>query len=284
MEQGFELNKKQPLPREERVEKLYFHMSIGFLLLAPFFFYFLVQREITFQFNAFVFLAAVLGIMPLTFVLEYLCGRVRGDPPGFRPFAHSPSVQHTFPVKKDAQECVQTILDRLKPLGFAVHLIESARRIEFSKPKSTGGYAGFLDHALSGYVRLQPVENGTELWTAVMFGDTIVIDTGEKRHVTELVEYLALQREKVRFLNLPLPLLCGMNLAFASLIADIFVWCAVPGAVPSAFALAAASAAMILLSFLTMIANRKHLIGFRLGFLGLCLAAIPYVALVLGDQ
>ena len=223
------------------------------------------------------FLVPFFGGLVVTVGLETWISRKNGVPSRFWIRHPSLTCRHQFAGPPD--ELVKSLGQRLRAQGFELAASVAPGRIEFAKA-SKQAIHGFLDHAFSGWVTLQATSTGTEVEMGLTMRDIVLVETGEYAKLRALGDTLCGIAAEARYEIVPLILRCGIVLAG---LVPLLLWmsCARNGMTPWFVGASAEAAGLILVSVVVLMANRRHLIGWRLIAPGLVLAAIPWIGIML---
>jgi hypothetical protein len=270
------------MSEQERQSK-YWYISLFFLVLAavagyrlysmgfhPVFFSPLQQ-----QITSVLFFAS----LPLALLFELLLAVLTGHRKTLRLWIEKPSVTGQYPVS--SANCSAAIEHRLVSLKFQISRKfreADSEYIEFKKDKAAQSYT-FLDHGFFGLIELSSAPQGGQITTQLTFDDTLLIETGEMDELQQLADYISLQHDNHQQLRkVSLILYCGIVLAYMTVIGGLCLNPAVLTQRITLTAFANAATLTLIAALILTFFKRSGLVGYRLGFLGLGLAIVPYVA------
>jgi hypothetical protein len=268
---------------EYELKKKYEYISLFFLILAaiagyrlyytgfyPVFFSPLVH-DIT--------ILLLFGSLPLGLLFELCLTLLTGRGKLLKFWIKKPSVTVRHTVL--STNCSAAIEHRLGYLNFQIDRKfrdSDSEYIEFKKIKSARVYT-FLDSGFSGVTKLSPLAQGGEITTQLIWNDTILFAVGEIDELQQLADYISLQHDNHKQSpKVMLFLRCGMVLAYITVLGGLCLNSSLlfQRIILTAFANTATLAliAGLILTFF----KRSGLVGYRLGFLGLGFAIVPYIA------
>jgi hypothetical protein len=268
---------------EQERRKKYWYISLFFLILAAIAGYRLYSMgfqpvlfsQLGQRITSFLFFASI----PLALLLEFLVAVLTGHRQSLKFWTEKPSVTSQYGVSR--VNCSAAIEHRLAYLKFQVirkfHESDS-ECIEFKKDKAVQSYT-FLDNAFFGVIKLSPGPQGGQITTQLTFNDTVLIDTGERDELKRLAGYISLQHdnhEPPRTVSLIV--YCGIALAYMTVLCSLCLNPAVLTQRITLTAFANAATVMLVAALVLTFIKRKGLMGYRLGFLALGLAVVPYLA------
>jgi hypothetical protein len=268
---------------EQERQRKYWYISLFFLILAaiagyrlysmgfqPVFFSRLGQRI-----TSFLFFASI----PLALLLEFLVAILAGHRQSLKLWVEKPSV--TGQYKVSGVNCSAAVEHRLAYLKFQVirkFRESNSEYIEFKKDKAVQSHT-FLDNAFFGRIELSPAPQGGQIIAQLTFDDTVLIDTGERDELQRLAGYISLQHDHHQpSRKVSLIVYCGIVLAYMTVLCSLCLNPAVLSQRITLTAFANAATVMLVAALVLTFIKRTGLMGYRLGFLGLGLAVVPYLA------
>jgi hypothetical protein len=268
---------------EYELKKKYEYISLFFLILAAIAGYRLYSTGFHPVFLSplvhDITILLVLGSLPLGLLFELSLTLLTGRGKLLKFWIKKPSV--TVQNTVSSVNCSAAIEHRLGYLNFQIDRKFSdsdSEYIEFNKIKSARVYT-FLDSGFSGVTKLSPLAQGSEITTQLIWNDTILFAVGEIDELQQLADYINLQHDNHK--QSPKAMLflrCGMVLAYITVLGGL---CLNPAVLTQRIILTAFANTAILTLITALVLTffkRSGLVGYRLGFLGLGLAIVPYVA------
>jgi hypothetical protein len=270
------------LMSEQEREKKYWYISLGFLMLATimgFRLYSMGFHLALFSFPERIILPVLLmGSIPMALTFNVILLILTGHGNSLKFWVRKPSAKCRNFVRRI--RCENSILDRLKKMGFQVNQESNdsgATYLEFKKVKAAECLA-FLDHGLFGVVTLSAETEGTQIETKLTFDDIVLFDTGEINDLQHLADYISLKcTEFKKIRKVSLNLCCGLVLAYMTVISGLFLN---PTVLSQQIIITTLSnsAILTLTAALLRISKQPGLMGYRVGLVGLGLAIVPYLA------
>jgi hypothetical protein len=268
---------------EQERQKKYWYISLFFLVLAAiagYRLYFMEFQPVFFsrlqqQITSVLFFAS----LPLSLLFELLLAVSSGHRKSLRLWIEKPSVTGQYQVPR--ANCSAAIEHRLASLKFQISRKfreADSEYIEFKKDKAAQSYT-FLDHGFFGLVELSPAPQGGQITTQLTFDDTLLIETGEMDELRQLADYISLQHDNhTQPRKVSLILYCGLVLAYLTVLGSLCLNPAVLTQRTILTAFANAATLTLIAALVLTVIKRSGLMGYRLGFLGLGLAIVPYIA------
>jgi hypothetical protein len=267
---------------EQEREKNYWYISLGFLGLAAIALYRLYMEGFHPIFNARVWNTTTvlfLASLPLALVLETLLVFLTVKKAPLKFLVKQPSVNVQHEILRG--NCSTAIEDRLKKLGFETKIESEDSNVtylEFKKAKASSTYT-FLEHSFFGMIEMIATRRGTEVTTKLTFDDTILIETGEMSDLQHLADYISLKcADLIIPKKVPLLITCGLALAYITVIYSLILDPAILRQRVLLVSFSNAAIVILIVALSITKTKQRELIGFRIGFLGLALAAVPYLA------
>jgi glucan phosphoethanolaminetransferase (alkaline phosphatase superfamily) len=128
-------------------------------------------------------------------------------------------------------------------------------------------------------IEMIATKRGTEVTTKLTFDDTILIETGEMGDLQCLADYISLKcADLITPKKMSLLITCGLVFAYITVIYSLILDPAIFR--QRVLLVSFSNAAIVILITALSVTKTKQpeLIGSRIGFLGLVLAAVPYLA------
>ena len=278
----------------ERIrERLFWRISLVFLLASPLTVFQLVRVHYSFVFHPILFAVLLFLSMPLALLVDAVLIKLVDPSSPLRFWIVKPTDEvrqlRSLPVqdgevpfkglleRTNLYQAAERIKGRLAELGFQISEEKGADAtvLAFHKEKSTP-VLSFIDHSFYGEVRLGILDAAVAVNVRTTFNDTLLLETGEFERIHALCDYLSLKSSTFSYVSVPLLVYCGLNLAFVTSILAIVPYLNLGNLFLTCLSLAAAG--MIVAALVLMQKKRDQVFGYRLAFAGLFLAALPLVA------
>jgi hypothetical protein len=271
---------------EQARERVYWYISLGFLILAAIAAYRLYSADFQPMFFSAIERKLIpvlfIGSLPLALVTDLLIAVASGQGKSLRFWLPKPSTQCQYVVRR--RQCTAVITDRLEKLGFNVRHQTTPAGIEyldFQKAKSEKVYT-FLENGFFGRVELSPTPVETAIRTKLTFDDTVIFDTGELTELRQLAEYISLKVARLeQFSKLSIMSACGLAMAYVTVLLSLCVSPAIAAQRAVLTSFANAAILMLVAALVITVMKRPALIGIRSILIGLGLAMMPYLAWIL---
>jgi hypothetical protein len=270
---------------EKKRERYYWRFCLVFLVLSPLVFLGILQEEINISLQGIIFIVVAVIGFPLAVIWEIILGRISGFGATQRFFIKHPTVTKAFDINTDPASLPRIIVQRLQAENFNFRLInpgeneEHVAIIQFHKTKSAP-VIKFMDHALNGEMAIFRKGAGASLKIRLTMEDTLIMDTGETKKLSDLCAHLATGAGEFASPNIPLLVNVTLSLCATGIILGI-----VGSFVPSmnmgwsfVFSMIGALSAMI--SCVMILLQPRALMGIRLSIMGIILGLIPLFAII----
>jgi hypothetical protein len=264
-------------------ERIYWLLTVYFLLCSLIPLYRLSIHPAVPTFSQGLFLAALVGSMPLTLAVNLCIAMLFGPTAKRRFWIVRPGSSQEAESGQTPEACFDLVTQRLTQLGFKYHedppAAGAARNLRFTKGQANPLNC-FLDHAFNGSITISPSEyrDATHIRAQVVFEDTLIQETGEQGRLDELSRYFSLRTKTVDLRSLLFTLGSGLILAFSTTVVGFLActtrvvdaaWC---------YTLGPATLGMLFFAWLGIKKSAGFAIGKRLVFGGFYLGAAPFLS------
>jgi hypothetical protein len=281
------------LVSERDRERLFWKISLLFLLASPLTVYQLARAHYFFVFNPIPFTIILFLSIPLSLVVDAVLIKLFDPTSPLRFWIVKPTdeVQHLLQLPVQEGEAFKEMIERthlkmiagrikerLAGFGFQTTKEEDVANsivIAFHKEKSRP-VISFTDHSMFGEVRIGFLGSAVKVNVQTTFNDTLLLESGEFERIRALCDYLSLKTATFSYSSVPLTVYCGVNLAFT-----MSFFAIVPYVYPGNLVitcLSTGAAGMLVAALVLMQKNRDQVLGYRLVFAGLFLASLPLVS------
>ncbi len=260
-----------------KIEHRYWRICLGFLCVSPVLLYWLWREPLVLNLKDIRYfpLVAVLSV-PATIMLEFILSWAADPSHPPKLFIRNPSVRIATDIGQDLDSWLAVFTERLSELDFQIERGREELAVGFSKPKAAGGVHSFSDHAFSGEMTAEKTNFGWQAHLELTFEDIVLLDSGERRKMKALSEYLVGNSDEPFSREIHLVMLNGLVTGLAVHVVLYLGMLDLVDVTSLVFPCAAAAISMVLAALLIMSFNRSKYIGYRLAGIATVLAGMPY--------
>ncbi|MGD2090799.1 MAG: hypothetical protein PVH61_31795 [Candidatus Aminicenantes bacterium] len=264
-------------------EKYYWSVCLLFMFLSPILIYHGLNYKMVFDFDPVYYgISMVVGLIAV-FPFETIPVLLRGEKYDLKIGAKYPEYKFETTSRMEFGQSVEEITRRLKEIGFSVKEMkksDSMTVVQFHKDKTTMAQS-IMDNAIRGSVRVEKKFSKPDIKAEVIYGDILLMDSGESEAMNALARYISLDQAYFHYQNINLTLTAGTMTSFITNVLLYLHYTGVQRFEPSIFVSASIGAiGLIVIGLFFIYRDKKYLIGTRIGIAGLYLALLTFIPVV----